>query len=292
MENNTKLVSIIIPAYNAEQFIDSTIRSVISQTYTHWELIVIDDGSMDDTKIIVEKLINFNNQIKYISQKNSGVSSARNNGIKHANGVYLAFLDADDLWRSTNLEEKVKHLNAHQNVGLVHAPMEIVNQNSQSQGEILSSKSGFILNDLLLWKTNLPSPSSILVRRSVVDTIGNFDENLSTAADQDFYFRVSSKFEIGMIEKVLGCYRVHLNNMSKNIDLFEKDHIKVYRKASALGLFKNFIFKSKCFSNMYLIMSGSWYVNANNKSRALYFGCLSILVYPPNLFKFVKKLLK
>ena len=109
MENDTK-VSVITPAYNASRLIRETIESVIAQTYTDWEMIIVDDGSKDNTAEIVRSYAEKDSRIILIQQQNGGSSSARNNGLRHATGRYIALLDADDLWDSNFLEEMIRFM--------------------------------------------------------------------------------------------------------------------------------------------------------------------------------------
>ena len=111
MENH--LVSIITPMFNAARFVEQTVYSIIHQTYPYWELLIIDDGSTDDGSQIVSSFLHSDTRIRYIYQQNSGTASARNNGIRHANGRYIAFLDADDLWSPTFLEEQLNFLQSN-----------------------------------------------------------------------------------------------------------------------------------------------------------------------------------
>ena len=100
------LVSVIIPAYNAGLYIEETVRSVLAQTHKNLELIIINDGSTDNQDVIINKLLSEDKRIQYITQKNAGVSAARNHGYKLSKGEYLGFLDADDIWSSGNIEKK------------------------------------------------------------------------------------------------------------------------------------------------------------------------------------------
>ena len=126
-------VSVIIPTYNREKLISRAIESVLAQVYPVYEIIVVDDGSTDATKSV---LAPFNGKIKYIYQKNAGIAEARNRGIKESSGEYIAFLDSDDYWAPEKLAEQVKVLDANPQVGIVFAPMPIVNE----KGEILGRK--------------------------------------------------------------------------------------------------------------------------------------------------------
>jgi glycosyltransferase involved in cell wall biosynthesis len=286
------LVSIIIPTYNCSRYLPETVRSVIAQTYTNWELIIVDDGSSDDTRKVCDEFLS-NQHITYHFRNNAGVSAARNYGYSIAKGDLIAYLDSDDLWEPGNLKDKIEYLERHQQVGLVHGDMQVIDSSSKPTGDVLSGREGAILEDLLLWNgTNIPGPSSILVRREAIDAIGGFDPELSTAADQDFFFRCASMFLVGRVNKVSGSYRVHEDNMHKNIALMERDHIYVYQKARSSGLFHSWAFRQKCFSNLYLILAGSWWVNGNDKQRGLYFLFKSIAAYPPNTLQVFKKLLK
>jgi glycosyltransferase involved in cell wall biosynthesis len=287
MEN---LVSIIIPTYNTGRFLYEAIESVIGQSYNEWELIIIDDGSDIDIK---EDLIPYlkDERIKYIKKENSGVCDTRNLGAKMANGNFLCFLDADDIYLKDNLKEKVKYLKDNPEIPLIHANVEVVDKNSKPTGIYYKGLGGYVLDDLLLWQTTvIPAPSSIMIRKTVFYEIGEWDINFSTAADQDFFFRICAKYKIGHINNVLTKYRLLDDSMSRNIQLMEIDHIAVYQKTEKNGLFKTFIFKRKCFSNLYLTLSGSWFTNGNNKIRGLKFLIKSIFYYPPVCFKLIRKI--
>jgi teichuronic acid biosynthesis glycosyltransferase TuaG len=127
--SNSELISVIMPAYNAEQFIKDSVNSVIAQTYTNWELIVVDDGSKDNTKEIVNDFIKIENRIKYIHQLTGKQGKARNTGIESANGDLIAFLDADDLWEPQMLEEQRKLLRK-ENADLVFSQIKYIDEES------------------------------------------------------------------------------------------------------------------------------------------------------------------
>lgn len=284
------LVSVIVPVYNAEIFIEDTINSVFKQTYKNIEIVIVNDGSSDRTEEIIKKWTE-QKKIKYIFQTNKGVSIARNEGVKYSKGNFVAFLDADDVWLPENIERKVEALQKDHNVGLVHANMQVVDHLSYPVGRVKEGKEGDVLDDLLLWNgCVIPTPSSILVRKEVFELVGEFDPELSNNADQDFFIRVAAKYKIGKLNEVLGLYRVHEENMHKNIRLMEKDTLTVYKKAKKNKLFKSFGFQQKCFSNMYLILAGSWWKDGNNKLKALYYFVCAIFSYPFNILKIFRKI--
>lgn len=285
-------VSIIIPLYNTEKYIRETIQSVLNQTYVNWELIIIDDGSKDASAEKVKSFLS-DNRIHYYFQNNAGVSSARNNGISKAKTSLIAFLDADDVWTNTNLEEKIKVLK-NENVDFVFSDMELINEKSESKNKIVEGTDIDILKHYLLWdRTVIPGPcSNIIVKRKCLSNGLRFDSAFSTAADQDFCFNLSSQYKGQRIPKALWNYRILENSMSKNIQVMEKDHIGVYNKAAKNNLFSSVAPKNRCFSNLYMILAGSWWVDGNNKMRGLYFIIKSILLFPPNISKLIKKLAK
>jgi glycosyltransferase involved in cell wall biosynthesis len=282
-------VSVIIPAYNAANFIVETIRSVIEQTFTDWELIISDDGSTDNTEAAVKPFLN--HQIRYVKHPNGGVSLARNRGAAIATGKYLAFLDADDVLTPESLKKKVQVLQEHPEIAVVFCDVAIIDEKSDKTGVELIGSDEDILKHLLLWdKTVIPGPSSILVTREAYDAVEGFDPAFSTAADQDFFFRIAGQFMCHRIPEVLTLYRKHGSNMHMNIRRMEQDHIGVYQKAVRLNLFETSSFKRHCFANLYLILAGSWWVNGNNKCRALLFLIKTVMMRPAHVTRILKKL--
>jgi len=282
--------SIIIPAYNAAKYIDETIQSVLDQTYRNWELIIVDDGSTDNTSDVISRYLS-DERIQYVYQNNSGVSTARNNGILRSKGQFVAFLDADDIWLNENLNKKIELLKYHK-FDWVFCDMRIINRYSEYLNEEIQGTDQNILDHYLLWdRTVVPGPcSNIIIKRCCLEKGLQFDPKFSTAADQDFCINLSTKYIGKRIPKSLFSYRVLPDSMSKNISVMEKDHINVYKKADTNNLFKSYWFKRKCFSNLYIILAGSWWKNGENKTRGLYFIFLSIISYPPNIAKLIKKL--
>ncbi|WP_052594542.1 glycosyltransferase [Aureispira sp. CCB-QB1] len=285
------LVSVIIPAYKAGQYIEETIQGVLNQTHDNFELIIVDDGSPDNQAEVIAPIVASDNRIQYIKQKNGGVSSARNHGFRLSKGNFLAFLDADDIWLPNNLEVKLAKFATDKAFGLVHSDMAIMDGNSQLTGETKSGKEGYILDDLLSWNgTCVPTPSSILVRREVVEKVGGFDLELSNAADQEFFFRVAKDYKIGRVPEVTWWYRVHDNNMHSNIPVMEKDALLAYQRAEENKLFKSKAFRNQCFANMYLIMGASWWGDGHNKSKGMQYLLKAITTHPPAVGKVFKKL--
>ncbi len=288
---NDPLVSVIIPAFKAAPFIKECLDAVLKQSYENYEIIVVDDGSPDNQKDIIQPYLDNNKNIKYYYQPNKGVSAARNSGFKISKGDLVAFLDADDVWMPNNLEVKV-HAIQKDNIGMVHSNAYLIDEHSNLIEGELSGSEGQLLNKLLAWKdTVVPGPSSILIKRKVVENIGLWDEELSTSADQDFFIRVASKYPVGKVFLNTWKYRIHPHNMHKNIELMEKDVLYIFSKAKKNKLFSNKNFERACFANMYMILASSWAGDGKNLKRGAYFLIKSLLVHPQSILVVIKKVI-
>ncbi|MCZ2225085.1 MAG: glycosyltransferase [Chitinophagales bacterium] len=284
--------SIIIPCYNAEKYIAEAIQSVLDQTYINWELIIIDDGSKDSSSKIIAKFLN-DNRISFHQQTNSGVSSARNNGLKIAQGNYITYLDADDVWFKDNLKEKVNYLRNNA-IDVVYSSYEVINEKSESISKISDKAIYPTLKDILLQKGNYSTaPSGLVIKKEVLHKIGGFDTNLSNNADQDIWIRILfNNYKIALIEKPLWKYRIHENNMSNNISLLEKDSLYMFKKVATNNMFGSFWFKQKCYSKLYLMLAGSWWKEGNNQLRGGYFIFLAFINYPFIILTLLQKLFR
>jgi glycosyltransferase involved in cell wall biosynthesis len=288
---NNALISVIIPVFNQSTYITETVNSVLCQSYSNLEVIIVDDGSTDGLEQKVKPLIEIDNRISYIFQQNQGVSVARNNGFRVCRGEHVAFLDADDIWLADNLEIKLEKFQSD-DYGLVHSDASLINDKSEDIPGRLMGNEGRLLNAMLEWKgTQIPGPSSVLIQRSVILQVGLFDELLSTSADQDFFIRVASKHKIGRVSKVTWKYRIHDNNMHKNISRMEHDVQYVYWKASRAKLFKNSWFERMCFARMYLILAASWKGDGKNTHKAVYFIWKALCCYPPAIVFIFRRLI-
>lgn len=184
------LVSVIIPAYNCEKFLDRALYSVLAQSWKNIEIIVVDDGSTDST---AERAARFGDKITYVYQENAGASSARNNGIQIATGEYIAFLDADDSWVPSKLEVQVEVFLRNPGMALVSTGSLYLNEELESEHNSLSSPSfdpaAVRLEDFQnLFENPYLATSTVMVATSVARDVGGFDTALVTAEDLDFYF--------------------------------------------------------------------------------------------------------
>ncbi len=219
MDQIKPLVSIIIPCFNGERFLARTLESCQSQTYENLEIILVDDGSTDSSNQIAKGF----EGVRVIEQKNKGVSSARNNGIKNSNAEYLAFLDADDILLKNSISLRVNFLEENKEYPLVHGFEERVDEN-EAEIEIEKGQDGHVSKKLLQFREKvIHSPSSVMVRSRVVEEIGGFNEKLSTSADWEFWLRLSKKGPFGMIPEPINLYRTHTGQMHLNVDAMAKD---------------------------------------------------------------------
>ncbi|MBF0503854.1 MAG: glycosyltransferase [Candidatus Omnitrophica bacterium] len=223
----TPKVSVIIPTYNRGQYITQAIESVLSQTFLDYEIIVIDDGSTDNTQEILKK---YKNEIKSIRHENQGISKTRNSAINQSCGEYLAFLDSDDYWTSEKLAQQVKVLDSHPNVGIVYARMPIINEKGEKIGMKPAGVSGKNFKELLEVWGDLPT-SSIMVRRDCFTKAGLFDVSLDTMEDIDMWIRIAQFYDLYEIEnKVLAYYRRHDEQITKNKAKVYGGLVKIFTK--------------------------------------------------------------
>lgn len=205
------LISVIIPTYNHAHFLGDAIQSALRQSYRTLEVIVIDDGSTDHTRAVVES---FGERVRYLWQENRGLSSARNRGILAARGEYIALLDADDFWEPIYLESVHRVLSRQPALGAVYTGLHFVN----SKGERLPQRCVTTVPSDQLYDRLLGgeffAPSAVLIRRSCFTVVGLFDETLRASEDWDMWLRVAQVYGFAGIDQPLLNYRVHSHNMS------------------------------------------------------------------------------
>lgn len=223
-------VSIIIPCYNQGYYLSYALESILAQTFTDWEAIIIDDGSNDNTQFVTTQFDD--PRIQYVYQKNQGLATSRNNGIKRAKGDYLSFLDADDEWSPEFLSCCLHELKKCQNWVGVYTQNHFIDEKSsflpQIGGQVVSPakfrsrllEGGFFV------------VHAVMIKKSVVENVGMFDPNLAGKGveDWDLWLRISEKYIMGGIKKPLAYYRVYLGSMSTNTkDMFD-NRIAVIKK--------------------------------------------------------------
>lgn len=230
--NSGPKVSVVITCYNYGRYIDFCLRSVLSQTYNNYEILVIDDGSTDNTRDCMLRYSDFPN-IKYVYQENKGQAKAKNNGIQHATGEYIAFLDADDLWVKDKLEKQIR-LFENSRVGVVYSRAYHIDDiglrlRRDPLIKYLTPRSGKVTNWLFL--DNFVYFSSSIVRNQCFEDFGVFDESLQMGIDWDLWLRVSTKYDFDFVDEELLGYRVgHTGQMSKNLSVRQACSDQIMKK--------------------------------------------------------------
>ncbi|MCU7550526.1 glycosyltransferase [Chitinophagaceae bacterium LB-8] len=223
-------VSIIIPSYNSASTIAETIHSVQNQTFNGWEVIVVDDGSTDETRSIINNLVGKDSRISIITQSNQGVCSARNTGITRAQFDWLLFLDSDDWIADNYLERMTNVLNAHSEIDGVHCGWTRVTP----AGELVREMYGSALHDLFpVLAMHCPfAIHACIIRKSLVETAGGFDTSLKTCEDWDLWLkiaRIGARFEL--VKEVMAFYRMRRHSLSSNATRFFRDAMRVLTQA-------------------------------------------------------------
>jgi glycosyltransferase involved in cell wall biosynthesis len=224
LDNMRSLVSIVIPAYNAERYIGRTLRSALNQTYGNIEIIVVDDGSTDRTRHIVEGFTVEDSRVRLISTVNRGVARARNCGMENARGTYLAFLDADDLWHPSKIECQLQALNAHVSDptwAAVYAFSRTIDEEDRvvHNGRFIECR-GYILARHIAMNL-VGNGSTLLVRLDAALAVGGYDSSYAAAGiggceDLDFELKLAARYRIEAVRSFLVGYRVHEERMSSD----------------------------------------------------------------------------
>ncbi len=207
-------VSVVCLAYNSMKFLPRTIDSVLSQTFTDFELVLVDDGSADNVVDWASRQSDL--RFRLVSQANQGIAGARNRGIREARGEYIAFLDGDDLWHPQKLEFQVDVLNRHPEVGLVHTHVELIDAQGRHLGY---SKNMGVHGDAraaILVSNFVGTASVTLIRRRCFDELGGFlsDPSVAWCDDWDMWVRIAMKYSFALVPQPLTRYRLHPNGAS------------------------------------------------------------------------------
>jgi glycosyltransferase involved in cell wall biosynthesis len=212
---STPRVSISMANYNYGRYIEAAIDSVLRQTFADWELIVVDDGSTDDSRQIIARYL-ADRRISFHPLSHLGQVKAKNTGIELCRGELIAFLDADDLWAPTKLEKQLVLFSRQSELGLVYTRRTLIDEN----GNELPFRQpklprGMVLEDLL--RDNFICFSSVLVKRQVLEHVGTFDPGLDLAIDYDLWLRVAKHYTMDFVDEPLTQYRTGHGNLSRRL---------------------------------------------------------------------------
>jgi glycosyltransferase involved in cell wall biosynthesis len=219
-------VSVIIPTRNRSKLLQGAIESVLAQTYPHIEVIVVDDGSTDDTAEVVAQ---YAGRVTYLKQANQDVAAARNTGIRAASGDYLTFLDDDDLILPTKIEHQVRVLVSRPKVGLVHCRFYYIDGDGNYLHKVGLRPEGEVLHKLV--RSNFVWVGAPLIHRHCLDQVGLFNEEIPITADWDMWLRIAQAgYRFGCVQEPLGAYRIHRNSMMSNVARLEQELFAVLEK--------------------------------------------------------------
>lgn len=222
-------ISVIIPAYNSEKTINKTIESVLNQTFSDLELIVIDDGSTDRTKEVVSRIKD--NRISLFSFANAGLPASRNRGVEKSSSEFVAFIDADDIWTTDKLELQFNALQSNPKAAVAYSWTDYIDES----GKIVASGRHITLNgniyEQLLVRYFLENGSNFLIRKDAYINVGGSDESMQAGEDWDLCIRLSRLYDFVAVPKTQVLYRVSPLSMSSNINKQELECLRVIEKA-------------------------------------------------------------
>ena len=223
-------VSVIIPTYNCAQFLGRTIESAFKQTYRDFEIIVVDDGSTDETKSVVTS---YGTSLRYIHQPNQGASVARNVAVSQSSGEFIAYLDADDVWNPEKLARQIEYLDAHPACGFVHTEVSVIDEQdhmvylrfNQETGRAVPQ--GRCLRDVLM-RSHIQT-LTVVERRRSFEEAGSFDLRLPVAQDYlHWILVVLHGYEVGYLPDPLGQYRWRTGSLMSSQRRLLGDFVKIY----------------------------------------------------------------
>jgi glycosyltransferase involved in cell wall biosynthesis len=210
-------VGVIVPAFNAAKTLPAALDSVAAQSFDDWQILLVDDGSTDNTAEVVAPYIErFGEKILYIQQENRGLPAARNTAVRASTTEFLALLDADDVWLPSRLAESVKVLQERPQAGLAYGVIASIDMEGRIGATFEPNRSnaeGRIAPYIYMRKVDLPCPT-MTFRRSCIDEVGLFDETMRATEDRDLWLRIAQRHEVAFIPRLLAYYRVSPSSMS------------------------------------------------------------------------------
>jgi glycosyltransferase involved in cell wall biosynthesis len=274
-------VSVVIPSYNAMAYLPKTLESVLQQTFTDFEVLIINDGSSDS---IVQWATSITDpRVKLISQPNQGVSVARNTGIAHAQGEYIAFLDADDFWDSTKLAKQVQCLD-NTETGLVYTWTSLINSSGKPINRFfISHTEGNVWEEIVV-EDFICNGSSAMVRRSCFDTVGVFEPGLHIGEDIDMWTRIAARYPFAVVKELLTFYRRHSNNAtSTRLKVMQGIH-RVTEKTFQSVPLELLYLRNRKYGVLFHNEAWIALIEEKNYQRAIEFYRQSFLHYPQIVF--------
>lgn len=267
MTATMSLISVIVPVYNGGETIKETIESVLNQTFSNLELIIIDDGSQDSTLNIISNIKD--SRLKVFSYQNAGVAISRNRGIQKAGGKFIAFLDADDLWTSDKLEAQLKALQSNPQAAVAYSWVDYIN----AEGEFLHNGNHITINGnaykQMLVENILENGSNPLVRRDALIKVGDFDQSLTPAEDWDMWLRLAACYDFVTVPYPQILYRTLSSSGSSNVLKMEKVCLQLIDQAFYSAPISVQYLKNKSIATVYRYLTGKLLESASVSENAL-----------------------
>jgi len=227
---NAPLVSVIMPVYNAAHYLPEAIESILNQTFSDFEFVIINDGSADESAEILDHYRQRDTRINIYQQENKGVTASLNRGLSLARGKHIARQDADDVSLPERFEKQVDYLKHNLQIGVVGCAINLIN----GQGRIIGSNSFQTNPDLLEWVLLFGSPlahPSVMMRTEIVNKIGGYSMKYATAQDYDLWGRLSKHTKFANLSEHLVCYRVHADAISIKSKTKQDDASRLIQKS-------------------------------------------------------------
>ena len=226
-------VDVIVPSYNSARFLAAALESVEAQTMTDWRIVLVDDGSTDDTRQVAAPFVErLGAKLLYLYQENRGLPAARNTAIRNSSSELLALLDADDVWLPHRLEESIRSFAGRADMGISYGLITQIDVQGNLLGTFKGNPrwaEGRIAPYIYMRKVELPCPT-LTFRRSAVDEVGLFDETMRATEDRDLWFRIAQRYETAFVPKVIAYYRVSASSMSADPDRMLKAQMQFIGK--------------------------------------------------------------
>ncbi|HEY9852801.1 MAG TPA: glycosyltransferase [Leptolyngbyaceae cyanobacterium] len=284
-------ISVVIPAFNAEKTIQETIESVLNQTFSDFELLVINDGSQDSTLDVIDNIKD--ERIKVFSYPNAGVAASRNRGIAQATGEYIAFLDADDLWTSDKLEAQLKALQENPQAAVAYSWTDYIDEYSQFLRPGMHVTVNGDVYAEILEKFFLENGSNFLVRKEALLVVGGFDELIFGPEDWDICIRLAAKYQFVAVPRSQILYRLNRTSnqsISSQLARQESQNLKVIEKAFQQAPDSLKSLKRTALANLYKYLTFRAIETSCDRSNSLTAAryLFNAIKYNPALLKQVK----
>ena len=226
-------VDVLIPAYNAAKYLAIAIESVMAQSFEDWQIVLVDDGSTDNTaEVLAPYIAKLGTRLKYIRQENRGLPAARNTAIRNSSSEFLALLDADDVWLPDRLQESLQPFANRPKVGLSYGLIARID----GEGKVFDTfagnsahAQGSIAPFIYMRRVELPCPT-ITFRRACIDRVGLFDEIMRATEDRDLWLRIALQYEVAFVPRVIAQYRTSPSSMSTDPDRMLRSQLHYIRK--------------------------------------------------------------